>query len=71
MNDILNDIKAYRTAYSEGYEAGIQAALLQIQSKLHEVARNSRANDYEYRYENLVVMLSDIDKTINKMLEDK
>ena len=59
-----------RTAYSEGYAAGWQEALLKVQSELHEIAWNSPANDHECGYEDLVVMLSDMDKVIYKMLEE-
>lgn len=58
------------TGYAEGYRAGKQYTLLELQSKLNEAARNSRANDYESRYENLVLMLSEVDQIINKMLEE-
>ena len=58
-----------RTAYSDGHAAGVQETLLKVQSELHEIAMNSPANDYESRYENLVVMLSEVDTVINKMLE--
>ena len=70
MNDILNNIKASMTAYSDGHAAGWQEALLKVQSELHEIAVNSRANRNESRPENLVIMLSDVDKVIYKMLED-
>jgi cell fate (sporulation/competence/biofilm development) regulator YlbF (YheA/YmcA/DUF963 family) len=58
------------TGYTEGYRAGKQYTLLELQSRLSEVALNSKANDYEARYENLVIMLSEVDQIINKMLED-
>lgn len=58
------------TGYAEGYRAGKQYTLLELQSKLNEAALNSRANDYESRYENLVLMLSEVDQIINKMLEE-
>lgn len=58
------------TGYAEGYRAGKQYTLLELQSRLSEAALNSRANDYESRYENLVLMLSEVDQIINKMLED-
>ena len=70
MNDILNNIKASMAAYSAGHTAGWQEALLKVQSELHEIAMNSPANDYESRYENLVVMLSEVDTVINKILEE-
>lgn len=54
--------------YADGYRAGKQYTLLELQSRCHEVALNSRANDYESRYENLVLMLSEVDKIINEML---
>ena len=58
------------TGYAEGYRAGKQYTLMELQSRLHEAALNSRANDDESRYENLVLVLSEIDQIINKMLED-
>lgn len=58
------------TGYAEGYRAGKQYTLLELQARCHEVALNSRANDNESRYENLVLMLSEVDQIINKMLED-
>ena len=74
---ILNRLETSRTinscndttAYSEGYAAGWQEALLKVQSKLADVAVNSPANRNESRPENLVVMLSEVDTVINKMLE--
>ena len=69
MNEIMTGIQQ-AVAYEEGFAAGRQAALLKVQSELHELALNSPANDYESRYENLVLMLSDVDKVINEMLED-
>ena len=59
-----------RTAYSEGHVAGWQEALLKVQSELADVALNSRANKNESRPENLVIMWSEVDQIINKMLED-
>ena len=70
MNDRLNNIKTSMTAYSDGHAAGWQEALLKVQSELHEIALNSLANRNESRPENLVIMLSDVDKVIYKMLED-
>ena len=57
-------------AYSEGWAAGKQETLLKLQAELSTLALESKANAYESRYENLVLMLSDIDKVIYKMLED-
>lgn len=68
MNDILNNIKASMTAYSEGHAAGWQEALLKVQAELANIAVASPANRNESRPENLVIMLSDVDKVINKML---
>ena len=64
----LDSISA-TTGYAEGYRAGKQYTLLELQSKFHEVALNSRANNDESRYENFVLMLSEVDRIINKMLE--
>lgn len=57
-------------AYSEGYVAGRQEALLKVQAELANIAVESRANRNESRPENFVIMLSDVDKLIYKMLED-
>lgn len=70
MSDLLKIAIAEKNAYSNGYATGRQEVLLKVQSELAEVALNSRANEYESRYENLIVMFSDIDKVINKMLEE-
>ena len=59
-----------RTAYSEGYAAGWQEALLKIQFELAILALSSRAKN-ESSSENLVIMWSDIDKVIYKMLGTK
>ena len=59
-----------RTAYSEGHAAGWQEALLKVQSELADIAVNSLANRNESRPENLIIMLSDVDKVIYKMLEE-
>lgn len=58
------------TGYAEGYRAGKQYTLLKVQSELADVALNSRANKNESRPENLVIMWSEVDQIINKMLED-
>ena len=71
MNDILNDIKTYQKAFEQGLDAGKHCALWQLQKKIHEVAEASGVNQYESQYVNKVVMLSDIDKIINEMLESK
>ena len=59
-----------RTAYSEGYAAGWQEALLKVQFELAILALSSRANN-ESIPENLVIMWSDVDKMIYKMLGNK
>lgn len=56
--------------YANGYRAGKQYTLLEVQSKLSEAALDSKANANESRYENFVLMLSEVDQIINKMLED-
>ena len=73
MNDFKHMLEvsaAAKEAYSAGHAAGMQEALLKVQSELHEIAMNSPANRNESRPENLVVMLSDIDKAIDEMLEE-
>ena len=64
------DYLSSSTGYAEGYRAGKQYTLMELQSRLHDAALDSRANDYGSRYENLVLMLSEVDQIINKMLED-
>ena len=73
MNDFKHMLEvsaAAKEAYSGGHAAGWQEALLKVQSKLADVAMNSPANRNESRPKNLVIMLSDVDKVINKMLEE-
>lgn len=62
------DYVSASTGYAEGYRAGKQYTLLELQSRCHEAALNSRANDDESRYENLVLMLSEVDQIIKEML---
>ena len=69
MNEIITGVQQ-AIAYEEGHAAGWQEALLKVQSELHEIAVSSPANRNESRPENLVIMLSDVDKVIYKMLED-
>lgn len=69
--EYINNAIARETAYAEGYEAGKQAALLRVQAELANIAVESPANRNESRLENLVIMWSDVDKVIYKMLENK
>ena len=57
------------SAYSEGHAAGWQEALLKVQAELANIAVESPANRNESRPENFVIMWSDVDKVLNKMLE--
>ena len=41
-----------------------------VQEKIHQAAEASGVNKYEAQYVNQVVMLSDVDKAIDEMLED-
>lgn len=68
--EYTNDTIAREASYSECFAAGRQEALLKVQAELANVAVNSPANRNESRPENLVIMWSDVDKVINKMLED-
>lgn len=70
MSNWLTDVIARETSYSEGFAAGRQEALLKVQAELANVAVESPANRNESRPENFVIMWSDVDKVINKMLED-
>ena len=65
---ILEVSAAAKEAYAAGHAAGMQEALLKVQSELANVALESSANRNESRPENLVIMLSDVDEVINKML---
>jgi hypothetical protein len=71
VNDILNNIKTYQKAFEQGLDAGKHSALWELQKKIHEVAEASGVNKYEAQYVNKVVMLSDVDKVINEILESK
>ena len=55
-------------AYSEGWAAGKHDTLLKLQSELSALALESKVNANESRPENLVLMLSDVEKAIYKML---
>lgn len=70
VRQTLAEAAARKEAYAAGHAAGSREALLKVQSELGHVALESRANDGESRYENLVIMLSDVDKVIHRMLED-
>lgn len=67
MNDILNDIKTYQTAYEQGYTAGRIHFLERLQTKVHQMVEASRVNALE-PYENRVVMLKDFDELITKLM---
>ena len=71
VRQTLAEAAARKEAYVAGHAAGRQEALLKVQSELSNVALESRANAGESRYENLVIMLSDVDKVIHRMLESK
>lgn len=71
VRQTLAEAAARKEAYAAGHAAGRQEALLKVQSELGHVALESRANAGESRYENLVIMLSDVDKVIHRMLEGK
>ena len=71
MNDFKHMLEvsaAAKEAYSAGHAAGWQEALLKVQSELANVALESPANRNESRPENFVIMWSDVDEVINKML---
>ena len=58
-------------AYNEGIQHGRLDTLVRLKEKLHEIAATSTVNEHEVKYENYIIMLSDIDKAIDEMLEDK
>ena len=55
-------------AYSEGWAAGKHDTLLKLQSELSILALESKVNANESRPENMILMLSDVEKIIYKML---
>ena len=71
VRQTLAEAAARKEAYTAGHTVGRQEALLEVQSELSHVALESGVNAGESRYENLVVMLSDVDKVIHRMLEGK
>jgi hypothetical protein len=66
----MNTVKYNFNAYSDGWAAGKQDTLLKLQSELNTLALESKVNANESRPENLVLVLSDIEKVIYKMLEE-
>lgn len=65
LNEVIERHAAYEEGYEAGKEAGKREVLLQLQSEIHQIAINARANNNESRYD----MLNDIDNIISKMLE--
>ena len=55
-------------AYSEGWAAGKHDTLLKLQSELSALALEAKVNANESRPENLVLMVSDVEKVRYKML---
>lgn len=62
--------ESYRQTYVNGYDAGKKAALTQAQIRIQETALRSRANRNECDYDNMVVMLRDVNNILQKLLED-
>ena len=62
--------EVFRQTYINGYDAGKKAALTQAQIQIQEIALRSRANRNECDYENMVVMLRDVNNILQKLLED-
>ena len=58
-------------AFNEGIKHGRLGTLVKLKEKLHEIAATSTVNEHEVKYENYILMLSDIDKAIDEMLEEK
>ena len=56
-------------AYNEGIKHGRLDTLVNLKEKLHGIAATSTVNEHEVKYENYVLMLSDVDKVIEEMLE--
>ena len=56
--------------YNEGIRHGTLNTLVRLKEKLHEIAATSTVNEHEVKYENYILMLSDVDKVIEEMLEE-
>ena len=57
--------------FNEGYSHGKLDTLVTLRTKVHEIAAASPANRNESRYENYVIMLSDVENVIAEILEGK
>ena len=57
--------------YNEGVKHGSLDTLVKLKEKLHSIAATSTVNEHEVKYENYVLMLSEVDKAIDEMLEGK
>ena len=55
--------------YNEGIQHGRLDTLVSLKEKLHGIAATSAVNEHEVKYENYILMLSDVDKAIDEMLE--
>ena len=66
----MNTVGYNFNAYSDGWAAGKYDTLLKLQSELNVLALESKVNANESRPENLVLMLSDVEKVIYKMLKE-
>ena len=58
-------------AYNNGIKHGTLSTLVELKEKLHGIAATSTLNEHEVKYENYILMLSDVDKAIDEMLEGK
>ena len=58
-------------AYNDGIQHGRLDTLVRLKEKLHGIAATSIVNEHEVKYENYVLMLSEVDKAIDEMLEGK
>ena len=56
-------------AYNEGIKHGRLDTLVNLKEKLHGIAATSIVNEHEVKYENYILMLSEVDKAIDEMLE--
>lgn len=73
-NEVLSSQTQLATIKGEAYNAGIQHGrldtLVKLKEKLHGIAATSTVNEHEVKYENYVLMLSEVDKAIDEMLEE-
>ena len=73
-NGVLSSQTRLANIEGDYYNAGIQHGrldtLVSLKEKLHGIAATSILNEHEVKYENYILMLSEVDKAIDEMLEE-